>query len=111
MDLSRLLQPRVTIIVEQPLNSYLRDEFQMLERTDSYLASRKALSGGKPAVSLKDQPFQSQLLSPTYLRAFLVFLVTSFVTNFYVGTFTTEVSTLPSIASCGYPRSYFVDTL
>lgn len=86
-----VLAPQVTTIIEQPLNSFLRDDSHMYHRTDSYRASRKALAVGKPAVSLKDQPFLNQLLSATYLRAFYIFLVTSFVTNFYVGTFTTEV--------------------
>lgn len=83
--------PRISFIVEQPFNSYLRDKQRMVQRTDSYVASSKSLARGGPAVSLKDQPFVNQLTSASYLRAFFVFLVSTFVTNLYVGTLSTEV--------------------
>lgn len=84
--------PRVSLIVEQPFNSYLRDRQRMLKLTDSYMASRKSLAGGVGAISLKDQPFFEQLSSASYLRAFLVFFLSTFVTNFYVGSLSTEVN-------------------
>jgi MFS family permease len=86
--------PHVSLIVEQPFNSYLRDKQRMVERTDSFVASSKSLAGGGPVMSLKDMPLWDQLTSATYIRAFFVFLVTTFVTNFYVGTLSTEVSIL-----------------
>lgn len=85
--------PHVSWIVEQPFNSYLRDKQRMLDHTDSFSASRKSLAQGGPAISLKDQPFWDQLTSASYLRAFFVFLVSTFATNFYVGTLSTEVCT------------------
>jgi len=84
--------PRVSLIVEQPFNSYLRDKQRIFQRTSSYEASSKSMARGGPAVSLKDQPFVNQLTSASYLRAFLVFFVSTFVTNFYIGSLSTEVS-------------------
>ncbi len=83
--------PHVSLIVEQPFNSNLRDKQRIIERTDSYVASAKSLASGGPVMSLKDLPLLDQLASASYQRAFLVFLVTTFVTNFYVGTLSTEV--------------------
>jgi MFS family permease len=83
--------PHVSWIVEQPFNSYLRDKQRMFDHTDSFAASRTSLAHGGPAISLKDLPFWDQLTSAAYLRAFLVFLASTFVTNFYIGTLSTEV--------------------
>jgi MFS family permease len=88
--------PHISWIVEQPFNSYLRDRQRMVDHTDSFAASRKSLARGGPAMSLKDQPFWDQLTSAAYLRAFLVFLVSTFATNFYIGTLSTEVRTFTS---------------
>lgn len=90
---------RVSLKLSQPLDSYLRDEVLMVDRTDSFFAAKKALKDGNgngddatsARISLKDQPFWNQLFSGTYLRAFLVFLATSFATNFYVVSLSTEV--------------------
>ena len=89
--------PHVTWIVEQPFNSYLRDRTRMLGHTDSFVASQKSMARGGPAISLKDQPFWNQLASAAYLRAFVVFLASTFATNFYIGTLSTEVG------SCSLP--------
>jgi Major Facilitator Superfamily len=83
--------PHISFVVEQPFNSYLRDKHRMVERTDSYRASTKSMADGGPPMSLKDEPLWNQLKSAAYLRAFLVFLVTTFVTNFYVVSLSTEV--------------------
>lgn len=83
--------PRISFVVEQPFNSYLREKHRMAQRTDSYRASTKSMARGGPAVSLKDQPLWNQITSAAYLRALLVFMVTTFVTNFYVGSLSTEV--------------------
>ncbi|CAJ1911427.1 unnamed protein product [Cylindrotheca closterium] len=82
--------------IEQPLNSYLRDEKKMFTRSESFLAVKKAMEANDKelvkAVGLKDQPFFVQILSPTYLRATFVFMVTSFATNFYVVSISTELA-------------------
>lgn len=83
--------PRATMVIEQPLDSKLRDSRKMAIRTDSFIASSKALRRGRSFLSLKDQPFFSQVVSGSHLRALVVFLVSSFVTNFYVGTLSTSV--------------------
>lgn len=78
-------------LLEQPLDSFLRADYH---RRPSYLLSRMGMEHGDASlVSLKDQPFWKQLGSGAYLRAFLFLLVTCFLANFYVGSFTTEVST------------------
>eukprot|EP00934_Nitzschia_sp_Nitz4_P007125 Nitzschia sp. Nitz4//scaffold58_size112336//34525//35691//NITZ4_004025-RA/size112336-exonerate_protein2genome-gene-0.127-mRNA-1//-1//CDS//3329554965//7115//frame0 len=82
---------RATMVIEQPLASALRDSRLMAKRSDSFVASQKALRRGKSFLSLKDQPFAGQLMSGTYIRAVFAFVMCSFLTNFYVGTFTTEV--------------------
>jgi hypothetical protein len=67
-------------LVEQPLNSYLRDERKMYHKSMSYFMSAKALDDGhEELTSLKDQPFYNQLLSATFLRAMLVFVITWYV--------------------------------
>ena len=83
--------PHISFVVEQPLNSYLRDKHRMAERTDSYRASKKSMAEGGPPMSLKDESLWNQLVSADYLRAFLVFMVSTFVTNFYVVSLSTEV--------------------
>lgn len=84
--------------IEQPLDSYLRDERLIYSRSESFFAAKKALELNDKelvaAVGLKDQPFLAQVLSPAYLRATLVFIVTSFLTNFYVVSISTEVRTI-----------------
>lgn len=81
--------------IEQPLDSYLRDETKMFNRSESFVAAKKAMEVNNKelakAVGLKDQPFLTQVLSPTYLRATLVFMIASFATNFYVVSISTEV--------------------
>lgn len=86
------------LVMEQPLQSYLRQDDQEAEmsrlmRKPSYLQLTTVLSeGGDPhLVSLKDQPFQRQLASPQYLLPVMAFLVTCFLANFYVASFSTEV--------------------
>jgi len=67
-------------LVEQPLNSYLRDKRKMYHKSMSYLMSAKALDEGHEEMTgLKDQPFYNQLLSATFLRAMLVFVITWYV--------------------------------
>jgi MFS family permease len=83
--------PHISFVVEQPFNSYLRDQHRMAQRTDSYRASKKSMEEGGPPMSLKDESFWNQLISADYLRSFLVFMVTTFVTNFYVVSLSTEV--------------------
>jgi hypothetical protein len=41
---------------------------------------------------LKDQPFHKQIFSASFFRSSIVFLVTSFIANFYVASISTEVS-------------------
>ena len=45
-------------------------------------------------MSLKDQPFAIQVQSPTYARAVLIFIVTSFLANFTIASLTTELEDL-----------------
>ena len=79
-------------LIEQPLDTYLRDKRKMFHKTSSFLMSEKAMQKGHPEMtSLKDRPFLHQALSSAYIRAILVFVVTSFCTNFYVASITTEV--------------------
>lgn len=84
--------------IEEPLDSYLRDERKIYRKTESFVASKKVLAMNDKemaaAVSLKDQPFRKQLFSSSYLRATLVFVVTSFATNFYVASISTEIGDL-----------------
>jgi Major Facilitator Superfamily len=89
------------LVMEQPLQSYLRHndeeqeeaEMSRLLRKPSYLQSSNVLrEGGDPnLVSLKDQPFSRQLASAQYLLPVLAFLVACFLANFYVASFSTEV--------------------
>jgi len=87
-------------LLEQPLDSYLRTKSNpRFSRTDSYMMSEEAIEHGKEAlISLKDQPFLKQLTSATYIRSVLVFVVTCFLANFYVASFSTEVRLDASIA-------------
>jgi MFS family permease len=84
--------------IEQPLDSYLRDERKMYRKTESFVAAKEALTSHNEelaaAVGLKDQPFIKQLGSASYLRATFLFLVTSFATNFYVASISTELADL-----------------
>jgi MFS family permease len=84
--------------IEQPLDSYLRDGRKMYRKTESFVAAKKALTSHNEelatAVGLKDQPFIKQLGSASYLRATFFFLVTSFATNFYVASISTELADL-----------------
>ena len=81
-------------LTEQPLDSYLREyDGPHLERHDSFLISKKAIAEGKSRyVSLKDQPFHRQVTSGTYLRSLSVFLSVCFLANFYVCSFSTEMT-------------------
>jgi hypothetical protein len=75
-------------MVEQPLNSNLRDERKMYHKSISYIMSAKALDNGHDELtSLKDQPFYNQLLSATFLRAMLVFVITWYVLLYLVVAF------------------------
>ena len=67
-------------LVEQPLDSHLRDGRKMYHKSMSYVMSEKALDDGhEELIGLKDQPFYNQLLSATFLRAMLVFVITWYV--------------------------------
>jgi hypothetical protein len=94
----RSVAPGPSLLIEQPLDSFLRDGHnKILHNTESFVASKEAFESGDldeslVTISLKDQPFYNQLFSPSYVRSFLVFLVASFVTNFYVVSISTEVS-------------------
>lgn len=81
--------------IEQPLDSYLRDERKLYTRSESFFAAKKAWEVNNQelvkAVGMKDQPFWTQLWSADFLRATLVFCFTSFATNFYVASISTEV--------------------
>ena len=95
---SRIRSMAPSLTVEQPLESYLRDGSKMLKKTESFFASKKVLNNPNvcdvDSITLKDQPFYAQLFSASYFRSILVFLVTCFVTNFYVVSFSIEVSEL-----------------
>lgn len=91
--------PHISFVVEQPFNSYLRDKDRMAERTVSFRASQKSLAEGGPPMSLKDDSLWNQLKSPEYLRALLAFMVSTFVTNFYVVSLSTEVRCTPGSAA------------
>lgn len=88
-------------LLEQPLTSYLRSKRNpRFERSKSYILSDRALhvsdSEGdadlkKALISLKDQPFINQITSATYIRSLLFFIITCFLANFYVASFSTEV--------------------
>jgi len=81
----------VSLVSEQPVDSFLRDKHRMYKRTESYRASSKSLARGGPPVSLKDRPLKDQITSGAYVRAFLVFCTTCFLTNFYVGSLSMEL--------------------
>ena len=82
--------------IEQPLDSYLRDSRKVVHKSQSFYASEKVLRSGHdedvPLVTLKDQPFWTQVLSPSYFRALIVFFATSYTTNLYVASISTDVS-------------------
>jgi hypothetical protein len=82
-----------THLIEQPLDSYLRDSKKdRFDRSVSYILSKKAIqNGNEEYISLKDRPFRNQIFSASYARLLLVFLVTSFFANFYIASFSTEV--------------------
>lgn len=88
-------------LIEQPIDSFLRsgssaDSNKELENRQSYKISKHALLYGEASmISLKDRPFRQQLFSGCYIRILLVFVVTSFLANFYIASFSTEVSTDP----------------
>lgn len=80
-------------LTEQPLNSLLREAGHNLERSKSFIYSRKALAKGhNELVSLKDQTFWNQVLNGMYVRNLLLFVATSFFANFYVASITTELA-------------------
>ena len=87
-------------MMEQPLNSYLRQEHPArLARSDSYILSKKAIeSGVLDMVSLKDAPFATQFSSGYYQRGNLFFLVVCLLANFYVASITIEVSGVQSLS-------------
>ena len=67
-------------------------------RTHSFFQSQEAIqSGNEVAVklmSLKDQPFQVQVQSPTFSRAVIIFVTTSFLANFTIASLNTEMEDL-----------------
>ena len=79
--------------IEQGLDTGLREgDPRVLAKHESFVLSKKAqLSGNEALISLKDRPFLQQLYSPTYIRIFVLFVVTCFVANFYVASFSTEM--------------------
>ena len=89
-------------LMEQPLDSYLRSSQQdrRLLRSESYILSRQSFDQGLDLnlLSLKDRPFYQQVTSPTYIRCLLFLLITCFLANFYVASFSTEVRYRESIA-------------
>ena len=85
-----------TLTLEQSLNSYLRKSdsksFKMLRKTNSFKQSQYAWNIGQiELMSLKDQPFFVQLKSGIYIRSLFVFVSTSYWSNFYVLSLSTEV--------------------
>jgi MFS family permease len=82
--------------VEQSLNLYLRDSSKIIHKTESFFVSQRELRIGNDAdaviISLKDQPFYNQIFNASFFRSSIVFLVTSFIANFYVASISTEVS-------------------
>ena len=82
-----------TVRFDEPVDSYLRDERRLMQKTVSFLVSEKALATGRAdLVSLKDKPFSNQLFSAVYGRALIVFVSTCFFANFFVASLSTEVS-------------------
>lgn len=86
--------------IEQPLNSRLRANCL---RTESFLLSKEAMETEDPEaeaiISLKDQPFFKQLCSASYLRSSFFFWISTFVTNFYVSSISTELADLGLFSS------------
>jgi hypothetical protein len=80
-------------LTEQPLDSLLRATGQHLERSTSFIYSRKALAKGhSELVSLKDQTFWNQVRNGLYVRNLILFVATNFFATFYVASITTELS-------------------
>lgn len=75
-----------------------RGQFMQLDKRKSFFQSQEALQSGNEAalklMSLKDQPFVVQLQSPTFLRAVLIFVITSFIANFIIACLTRELEDL-----------------
>jgi MFS family permease len=113
--------------IGQPLNSGLRANCL---RTESFLLSKEAMETEDPEaeaiISLKDRPFFKQLCSASYLRSSFIFWISTFVTNFYVSSISTELAdlglfsstvqhelakTFTSIMSSGIMASIFVGYL
>jgi MFS family permease len=86
--------------IEQPLNSGLRANYL---RTESFLLSKEAMETEDPEaeaiISLKDQPFFKQICSASYLRSSFFFWISTFVTNFYVSSISTELADLGLFSS------------
>ena len=68
------------------------------QRTQSFFQSKEAVQSGNDTavklMSLKDQPFRAQLQSPTFARAVLIFVITSFLANFTIASLNTELEDL-----------------
>ena len=68
------------------------------QKSHSFYESQEAIQSGNEAVvklmSLKDQPFRVQLQSPTFARAVLIFVITSFSANFTIASLNTELEDL-----------------
>lgn len=79
-----------------------QEEFERRRRLflkrHSFFQSEKALQSGDEAVarlvSWKDQSFYVQVTSPTFTRAIVVFVATSFLANFTIASLTTELEDL-----------------
>lgn len=75
-----------------------RGQFMHLDKRKSFFQSQEALQSGNEAalklMSLKDQPFIVQLKSPTFARAALIFVTTSFIANFIIACLTRELEDL-----------------
>ena len=84
-------------LCEEPLDTGLRQKLAY-GRSQSFLQSVQALAvsdqepAAKCAISLKDQPFWNQVLSKTYLRNLLIFIITSFFVNFTIASISTELA-------------------
>ena len=73
------------------------------QRTQSFYQSKEAVKSGNDIavklMSLKDQPFRAQLQSPTFARAVLIFVITSFLANFTIASLNTELEDLNQFTS------------
>lgn len=94
-------------LMEQSLNSFLRQGDRQLVSHHSFVESKKALDmGDELLVNLKDQPFWKQFTSGKYIRAVLTFLITCFLANFYVASISTEVRLRRTLCGRQEPLRY-----